>query len=129
MDVAGGHVQLILTENRGAFLSLGSHMSSERRTILFSGVVALALIGGTLWLVARDHAVARVASVSLIVGGGFGNLVDRVFRSGAVTDFIFVRYGPLRTGIFNLADVFITTGVVALLLADIFSGRRTPKAG
>jgi signal peptidase II len=104
-------------------------MSSELRTIVFSGVVALGLIGGTFWLFAQDHAVAQVASVSLIVGGGFGNLVDRVFRSGAVTDFIYMRYGPLRTGVFNLADVFITTGVFALLLAAAFNGRRTPKAG
>lgn len=120
MEAFGGHLQLILTENRGGFLSLGSHLNPELRTVLFTGVVALALIGGVIWLIAQDHTVARVASVALIIGGGFGNVVDRVFRFGAVTDFIFVRYGPLRTGIFNLADVFITTGAVALLLAGMF---------
>ena len=129
IEAAGGHVQLILTENRGAFLSLGSRLSPELRTIFFSGVTALALIGGLIWLFAHDHAVERLASVSLIVGGGFGNLVDRVLRFGAVTDFIFVRCGPLRTGIFNLADVFITTGALALLLAAAFHRRITPKKG
>jgi signal peptidase II len=123
----GGHLQLILTENRGVFLSLGSHINAELRAILFTGGVALALVWGVGWLFARDHTVARAVSVSLIIGGGFGNVMDRVSRSGAVTDFIFVWYGPLRTGIFNLADAFITTGVVSLLLAGAFQSARTPK--
>ena len=122
-------MHLILTENRGAFLSLGSHLDPTLRAVLFTGGVALALVGGVVWLFARDHTMARAASVSLILGGGLGNVADRLLRSGAVTDFLFVRYGPLRTGIFNLADVFITAGVVALLLADLSHRRRTPKAG
>ena len=46
-------------------------------------------------------------------------MIDRIVRFGAVTDFIFVNCGPLRTGIFNLADVFVTTGVAALLIAGM----------
>jgi signal peptidase II len=48
-----------------------------------------------------------------------GRVIDRIVRFGAVTDFIFVNCGPLRTGIFNLADVFVTTGVAALLIAGM----------
>lgn len=128
LHAARGHVQLILAENRGAFLGLGSHIDPELRTALFTGGVALALLGGMVWLFARDHSVAQAASVALIIGGGLGNVVDRVSRFGAVTDFIFVHYGPLRTGIFNLADVFITTGVLALLLAGLFQKERAPGA-
>jgi len=123
----GAHVQLILTENQGVFLSLGSHINSQLRGILFTGGMALALIWGVVWLFAHDHTMIQAASVSLIVGGGFGNLIDRVSRSGSVTDFIFVWYGPVRTGIFNLADVFITTGVVSLLLVGLFKRERTPE--
>jgi signal peptidase II len=43
------------------------------------------------------------------------NLIDRVARQGFVTDFILVHIGSLRTGIFNLADLAIVTGVVAWL--------------
>jgi signal peptidase II len=116
----GGHVQLILAENRGGFLSLGDQIHPVLREVLFTGGVALALVCGVVWLFARSHTLARAVSVSLILGGGFGNVVDRIVRFGAVTDFIFVNCGPLRTGIFNLADVFVTTGVAALLIAGMF---------
>jgi signal peptidase II len=126
VQAAGAHVQLILAENRGAFLSLGSDINPELRGVLFTGGVALALIWGVVWLFARDHTMVQAASVSLIIGGGFGNLIDRVSRFGSVTDFIFVRYGPVQTGIFNLADVFITTGVVSMVLVAMFKRERTP---
>jgi signal peptidase II len=117
VEAIGGHVQLVLTENHGAFLSLGSHYSSAVRAVVFTGLVAIVLISVAIGLIVKPHAFARALPIALILGGGFGNLIDRVSRSGAVTDFIFVSYGPLRTGIFNLADVYITAGVIALLFA------------
>jgi len=45
-----------------------------------------------------------------------GNLIDRVIYGGAVVDFVSVGLGGLRTGIFNLADVAITTGVVLVAI-------------
>lgn len=57
----------------------------------------------------------------LLLGGAFGNLVDRV-RDGAVTDFIHVPLWPA----FNLADVAITVGVLALLY--VLEGRRRARA-
>ncbi len=126
MDAIGGHLQLVLTENRGAFLSLGSHYSSAVRAIVFTGVVAIVLIGVAIGLVVKPHAFAQAVPIALIAGGGFGNLIDRVWRSGAVTDFIFVSYGPLRTGIFNLADVSITAGVIALLFVTVGRANARP---
>jgi signal peptidase II len=128
IQAAGGHVQLILAENRGVFLSLGSNLNAEVRTVLFTGVVALLLASVTFWLVTQRHTWPTALSLALIVGGGVGNLIDRISRSGAVTDFIFLWYGPLRTGIFNLADVFITSGVIALLVAGLVRRERTPNA-
>jgi hypothetical protein len=52
--------------------------------------------------------------LALMVAGGLSNLVDRLFQSGAVTDFMVLRLGPLHTGVFNLADVGIVLGTVAL---------------
>jgi signal peptidase II len=127
LSVGAGHVQLILAENRGAFLGLGSHLDPSTRAVLFAGGLALALIAGVVWLFAHQQTLSQAASYSLIVGGGIGNVVDRVFRSGAVTDFIFVSFGPLRTGIFNVADVCITAGVVALLLVRM--SVRIPQDG
>jgi hypothetical protein len=48
--------------------------------------------------------------------GGLGNVIDRLARSGFVTDFLNVGIGPLRTGIFNFADfaLFVGVGIIVL---------------
>jgi signal peptidase II len=58
---------------------------------------------------------------SLVCAGGASNWVDRLVR-GSVVDFVNVGVGPLRTGIFNVADVAIMLGVAALLLAQTRRG-------
>jgi signal peptidase II len=55
--------------------------------------------------------------VGLFAAGGASNWVDRVAR-GSVVDFLNVGLGPLRTGIFNVADVAIMAGVAILVLAE-----------
>ena len=62
--------------------------------------------------------VVITATLALIVAGGLGNLYDRVFEGGAVTDFLNVGVGPLRTGIFNVADVAIVAGVLLMMLSS-----------
>jgi signal peptidase II len=59
-------------------------------------------------------------SVALIVGGGVSNLVDRLRYGGYVVDFLNVGIGPVRTGIFNVADMAIMVGVVLWAFSDKF---------
>jgi signal peptidase II len=61
-----------------------------------------------------------ILGVSLIIGGGFGNLLDRMLHRGAVVDFMNMGVGNLRTGIFNLADVAIVIGAGTLLAWGLF---------
>jgi signal peptidase II len=68
------------------------------------------------------HPVLPVA-LGLLIGGSAGNLVDRL-RLGHVTDFLDLRYWPA----FNLADMFIVTGV-AILLAALVAAERQPRLG
>lgn len=63
-----------------------------------------------------------VVAWSLVLSGGLGNLVDRIINDGRVIDFMNIGIGSLRTGIFNVADVCITVGVVVL----IFQALRRP---
>jgi len=108
------------------FLSLGHALSPELRFWLFVvgvGVVLATLLALTL-LDHRFH-LPEVVAVASIVGGGVGNLVDRIQLDGSVRDFLNVGIGSLRTGIFNVADMAITFGGVALLLFPLFR-RRTP---
>ena len=52
--------------------------------------------------------------LALVISGGIGNLIDRVTR-GYVIDFIFMGIGPLHTGVFNIADIAITSGLIMML--------------
>lgn len=124
LHLLGDTVRIGFVMNTGVFLSLGHSLGPAARFWLFvvgvGGVLAL-LLGLTL----KDPRFRRpeVAAVAAIVGGGLGNLVDRV-QLGAVRDFVNVGIGPLRTGIFNVADMAITFGGIALIVLPLF--RRRP---
>jgi signal peptidase II len=99
-------VQIINTRNSGVAFSLFSGGGSV------VVVVALIALGGLVAFVfAQGHRPLVWLPTGLLVGGAAGNLVDRV-REGAVTDFVKLPHWPA----FNLADVAITVGVVALVL-------------
>ena len=114
-----GPIRLTLSHNKGAAFGLGSG---------FVPVVALAAIVVVAVVIFMGRATTRpltaIAS-GLLLGGAFGNLADRLFRSpgllrGAVVDFVDLKFWP----VFNAADSAITIGCLLLVL---FSGReRTP---
>lgn len=101
-------------ENPGAFLSLGADLGPEARFWVFTIAVIL-ILGYTVLSLWRKQDLDRLTmiSLSLIVAGGLGNLIDRVVK-GTVTDFMIIGSGWLRTGVFNIADMAIVAGVVAL---------------
>jgi signal peptidase II len=117
-------VRLQYAENTGAFLGLGAQWPRPVRTGFF--VVGNAVLLTGLVLVAMRQARSRVILVglALFVAGGASNLADRVTR-GSVIDFMSVGSGPLRTGIFNVADAAIMLGA-GLVLGDNTGRRRTP---
>ncbi len=59
--------------------------------------------------------VPSIAGLSLMLGGGFSNLYDRIFNNGAVVDFLNVGIVGLRTGIFNVADMALMLGAALLI--------------
>ena len=62
----------------------------------------------------------------VILGGSLGNLFDRIYYK-AVPDFIDVHYHDFHWFIFNVADIFISIGVICLIIAEIFFDKRTNK--
>jgi signal peptidase II len=60
--------------------------------------------------------------LTLFVAGGASNWLDRVVR-GSVIDFINIGFGPVRTGIFNLADVAIMAGVAMVVVTELRRGK------
>ena len=121
----GDMVRIGYVENTGVFLSLGQSLSPELRFWLF--VVGVAAVLATLLVLTlvdgRFH-LPEIVAVAAIVGGGVGNLVDRIHLDGSVRDFLNVGIGPLRTGIFNVADMAITFGGIALLLFPLIRRRK-----
>jgi len=110
-----GLVRFEYAENSGAFLSLGSALPSSARFILLEVLVgALLVLGVGITVFSQRLSLRQKAVLALAVGGGLGNLIDRVSH-GAVVDFVSLGVGPLRTGIFNFADVAITIGMVGVL--------------
>lgn len=124
ISLFGGIVRLDYVENPGAFLGLGSGLSETTRFWIFSVLVGGFLVGLFLYvLINRRLSVIEVAAFSLILGGGLGNLIDRVLYD-YVIDFLVVGIGRLRTGVFNVADLAITAGVGLLFLRQVRSARR-----
>ena len=58
--------------------------------------------------------------IAMILGGSFGNFFDRIYYF-AVPDFVDLHIGNFHWFIFNIADIFITVGIICLILVEIFS--------
>jgi signal peptidase II len=105
----GNLVTLEYSENQGAFLSLGADWSRPARFILFSVGAALLLAFSAMALMSHATSSVSIVGIALFLGGGVSNLLDRLSR-GLVIDFMNIGIGPVRTGIFNVADVAIMAG-------------------
>jgi signal peptidase II len=86
---------------------------------LVIAIIALALLGLVLYFARHTARPLIWLPTGLLVGGALGNIVDRI-RDGAVTDFLKIPAWPA----FNVADIAITIGVLALVL--VLEARREP---
>lgn len=121
------HDTIILeyVENTGAALSLGDSLSKPVSFWLLSIVPLVFLVIlfiYAIWCI-NELSLLKMLSFSLIIAGGIGNIIDRLFFDRHVTDFMNIGIDNLRTGIFNFADVCVTAGVIGFLL----SYREKPK--
>ncbi len=116
--VVGDVLVLRYVENEGAFLGLGSRLPAPVRMTLL-GAFPLAALAAVVIGMVRSKSLqwTLLVGLSLVAGGGFGNLVDRLSRGGHVSDFLNLGIRNLRTGIFNLADMAILAGCVLLLVS------------
>ncbi len=119
ISLAGDLARLQYAENPGAFLSLGASLPENWRRTLFTtgaGALLLALLVYILF-VSQGGACSQMA-LSLVCGGGLSNFYDRFAHGGCLVNFLKVGIGPLRTGIFNVADMAILLGIVVLALSS-----------
>ena len=64
--------------------------------------------------------------IAMILGGSLGNLFDRIYYY-AVPDFIDIHIGNFHWFIFNVADIFITLGIIGLMLVEVFKKKKNFK--
>ncbi len=113
----GDTLRLQYAENPGAFLSLGASLPHQWGTAVFTiGGLAMIAVALLYALLASKLTRLQIVALSLICGGGIGNLIDRARYHGHVTDFLNVGLGPIRTGIFNVADMALMLGVALFIL-------------
>ena len=112
-------ITLEYAENTGAALSLGDQLPKPVSFWLLSvfPLAFLLLLSGYVIRKIADFNTLKVLSFSLIVAGGLGNIIDRILFDRHVTDFMNVGINNIRTGIFNVADMCVTAGVICLLFS------------
>ncbi len=126
-ELAGQYFIMTRVENTGAFLGLGQDWNPWAKRILLNGFpIALLLYLGYRMLYRSHWNTAMRLGLCFIIGGGLGNLWDRLLL-GEVTDFFQLRAGPLHTGIFNMADVSVSLGLFLVVLAS-WRKRNTAEA-
>jgi signal peptidase II len=125
----GDVVVLGYAENRGAFLSLASELGGPLWWLVLVAIPIAMTIGVVAWVVARKRGDGFYEALAvLFVAGGAGNLVDRIGR-GSVVDFLNFGIGAsFRTGIMNVADLYIAACVVMVVVKTISESRAERKA-
>jgi signal peptidase II len=116
ISIIDDFITMTKVENTGAFLSLGNHLPKTAYIILMI-LAPLIVISYAFYYLLHNNNLPKTINLALclIVGGGLGNLIDRVLY-GSVTDFLHFNFVIFQTGIVNLADITLTTGFFILFI-------------
>ena len=112
-----------LVWNTGIGFGLAAMESNIYYHILTS-IIAIVNIGLIFFLIKSKGVYAYL--IALIIGGSLGNLFDRIYYN-AVPDFIDLHIGNYHWFIFNVADIFITVGIIGLVFAELSKKEKASK--
>ena len=110
-------ISLFLVWNKG----IGFGLFSFDQNYIYNGITIFIFIINLIivYLIYKEKA-PKTYFLAIILGGSFGNLFDRYYYS-AVPDFIDLNYKGYHWFIFNVADIFITLGIICLILAELLN--------
>ena len=111
------YLNLYLIWNKGIAFGLLSFDDNFIYNTITSIIVIISVV--VLGMIIKNEGLKRYSLLS-VFGGSIGNLFDRIYYS-AVPDFIDFHISNFHWFIFNVADIFITLGIVCLILAEIFT--------
>jgi signal peptidase II len=132
VEVLGDFLRLTYVKNPAIAFSLGRDLPSGLRTIIFL-VLPLIVLAILLYFFfsSSDFSRGQRWVLAAIIGGGVGNFIDRLFRSGGVVDFIDVKFygifGLERWPIFNIADSTVVVAGILLLLSYFIKEKEAKK--
>lgn len=109
-------LRIVHVENPGAAFGLFSNLGNN----IFMVISVIAIIAVLIYLF-RFAKGLEVSSLSLILGGAIGNLIDRL-KTGKVVDFIDLHVGQWHWPAFNIADSALTIGIALFIWSNIRSG-------
>jgi signal peptidase II len=114
-------INLSYVENRGAAFSI-----LQDKLIFLIIITSIFVIAGIILIVTKKIKNPwALASVSLVIAGGLGNLIDRIFR-GFVVDYIEIKL--FKFAIFNFADCCVVIGAIMLLIYTLISDKTKKDA-
>jgi signal peptidase II len=125
ISVFGDWFQLRLVYNQGA--AFGLHVGPYSRWIFFTVALVAVVV---LTRMSRSSPVGdrfRQFALGLVAGGAVGNLIDRVRSPRGVVDFLDVGVGSLRWPTFNVADIAVSCGAIALAISLWREDARRPE--
>ena len=111
---------LFLVWNKG----IGFGLFSFDKSSIYNGISLIILIINIIivYLIYKENA-PKTYFLAIILGGSFGNLFDR-YHYTAVPDFIDLNYNGYHWFIFNVADIFITIGIICLILVEFLNYKK-----
>lgn len=122
----GDFLRIIHVYNTGVAFSFGAGWSDIARKVLFSAIpVIILILVLVIYFRNNDFTGLQRWAIAGIVGGGFGNIIDRIFRSKGVVDFIDVKFyglfGLERWPVFNIADSAVVVCGILLIISFIIA--------
>jgi signal peptidase II len=128
VPVVPGFLDITHVQNTGAAFGLLNAADFPYKPLLMIGIAAVALVAIAAYATQLGfHERLARFGLSLILGGAFGNLIDRAV-AGHVVDFVDVYWGSSHFWAFNVADAAITVGAI-LVLADMIGLGRQHASG
>jgi signal peptidase II len=120
--------RLVYVENTGAFLSLGDDWPKTTSLWVFNILPLVFLVVLFVYTIRKSSELSMpvMLALALLFSGGMGNIIDRILFDRHVTDFMNLGINNLRTGIFNFADLYVTTGICIILFQQL-KKNKAPK--
>jgi signal peptidase II len=125
-----GFLWIYHVRNKAIAFSLGENLPEFLKPIIFIGI-PIVVLGFLVWYYLKTDEFTKIQrwAAAGIIGGGFGNIIDRIFRPDGVVDFVSVKiyglFGMDRWPTFNVADSSVVVCCILLFISILITPQKT----